>query len=66
MDMKNFHIYNNFYKIVIDTNMIIFCITFAQCNIINIYKKWLINLDWFEEIFKLENLNLNLFRVQKL
>lgn len=46
--------------------MIVFCIIFAQYNNINIYKKWLINLDKLKKIFRLENLNLNSSEIQKL
>lgn len=42
------------------------CITFAKCNNIGIYQRWLDNLDQFEKFFGLENLNLNFFEVQKL
>ena len=44
--------------------MIAFYITFIRCNDINIYKRWLGNLNCPEEIFRLENLNLNFFEVQ--
>lgn len=43
--MKNFYVYNNFFKIVIKANMIILYITLARYNNINIYKRWLGNLD---------------------
>lgn len=64
--MKNFYTCNDFFKIAINANMVMLCITFARYNNINIYKKWLGNLNWPKEIFRLENLNLNLFEVQKL
>lgn len=51
---------------VIDINIFAFYITSAACDDFSIYKRWLGNLDWPKEIFKLEDLNLNLFRVQKL
>lgn len=63
--MKNFYIYNNFFKIVIDINMIAFYIMSTRYKNINIYKKQLINLIWLKEIFRLENLNLKFFKVQK-
>lgn len=64
--MKNFYAYDDFFKTVIDINMIVLCITSARCNNISIYKKWLGNSNWLEKISKLENLNLNPFKVQKL
>lgn len=64
--MKNIYVYNNFFKTVININMVVFYITFNKYNDINIYKSWLNNLDWPKEISSLENLNLNLFEVQKL
>lgn len=64
--MKYFYVYNNFFKIVIDANIITFYITSTEYNDISIYKIQLINLDQPEKIFKLENINLNLFEVQKL
>ena len=65
-DMKNFYSYNNFFKTVININMVAFCITFARYKKISIYKKWLVNSDWPEEIFRLKNLNLKPFEVRKL
>lgn len=62
-NMKNFHVCNNFFKMVINTNLVVFCITFARSNNISAYKKWLCNLNQPEEIFRLENLNLNFFEV---
>lgn len=59
--MRNFHTYNNFFKTVIDVNMIIFYIIFTKYKDINKYKKQLINSNWLEEISKLRNLNLKLF-----
>lgn len=61
--MKNFHVYNDFFKIVTDENMVILFITSTRYNNINIYKIWLINLDWFVEISRLKNLNLSFFKV---
>ena len=46
--------------------MIAFCITFIEYNNISIYKRWLGNLDWPEEISRFENLNLNSFEIQTL
>ena len=57
-DMKNFYACNDFFKTVIDANVIAFCITSARCKNISIYKKWLVNSDRLEEISRLENLNL--------
>lgn len=37
--MKNFYIYNNFFKTIIDANVVAFCIIFAKYNNISIYKK---------------------------
>lgn len=65
-DMKNFYLCNDFFKTVIDVNMVAFCITSTRCKDINIYKKWLVNSDWYVEIFRLKNLNLKLFEIQKL
>ena len=65
-DMKNFHACDDFFKTVIDVNVVAICITSARCKDISIYKKWLVNSDWPEEIFRLENLNLKPFEVQKL
>lgn len=62
-DMKNFHIYKDFFKTVFDINMTIFCIIFAKCKDINIHKRWFMNSDWLKEIFRLENLNLKSFKV---
>lgn len=59
--MKNFYIYNDFVKRILDINMIMLCITAIGYNNISIYKRQLDNLYWFEEIFRLENLNLNFF-----
>lgn len=64
--MKNFHACNDFFKIIIDINIIVLCITSAKYNNIGIYKRWLGNLDWLKRIFGLENPNLNPFKVQKL
>ena len=64
--MKNFHVYNNFFKTVIDVNVFALCITSIRCKDISIYKKWLVNSGWLEAIFRLENLNLKSFEVQKL
>ena len=61
--MKNFHAYNNFFKTVINANVVTFCITSAGYKDINTYKKWLVNLNWLKKIFRLENLNLKLFEV---
>ena len=65
-DIKNFHAYNNFFKMVIDVNVVAFCIMSARCKDISTYKKWLVNSDWLEEIFRVENLNLKPFEIQKL
>ena len=65
-DMNNFHAYNDCFKMVIDANMVAFCITSAGCKDISTYKKWLVNSDWPKQIFRLENLNLKPFEVQKL
>ena len=51
---------------IIDTNVITLCITFARYKDISTYKKWLVNSNWPEEISRLENLNLKPFKVQKL
>lgn len=64
--MKNFYIYNNIFRTVIDTNIITLYITSTRYNNISIYKRWLSNLNQSEEIFRLENLNLNFFEIQKL
>lgn len=41
--MKNFHIYNNFFKTVININVIMLYIISAKYNNISKYKKWLSN-----------------------
>ena len=64
--MKNFYAYNDFFKTVIDANVVAFCITSTKCKDISTYKKWLVNSDWPEEISRLENLNQKTFEVQKL
>ena len=64
--MKNFHACNDFIKTVIDAIVVALCIISIGCKDISIYKKWLVNSDWPEEIFRLKNLNLNFFEVQKL
>ena len=64
--MKNFHACNDFFKTVIDANVVTLCITSAGCKDISTYKKWLVNSNWPKEIFRLENLNLKPFEVQKL
>lgn len=38
-DMKNFHIYKDFFKIIINVNVITLYIIYARCNNINIYKR---------------------------
>ena len=55
-----------FFKTVIEANVFAFCITFAGYKNINIYKKWLVNLDWPKEISRFENLNLKTLEIQKL
>lgn len=65
-DMKNFYASNDFFEMVIDVNVFALCITSARSNNISIYKKWLGNSNWLEEISRLENPNLNPFEVQKL
>lgn len=64
--MKNFYAYDDFFKTVINANVVAFCITSTRCNNISTYKKWLGNSNWPEEISRLANLNLNPFKVQKL
>lgn len=61
--MKSFYTRNHFFKIVIDTNMITFCIISDKCKNINIYNKWLVNLNWLKKIFRLKNLNLKSFKI---
>ena len=61
--MKNFHAYDHFFKTVIDANVVAFCITSIGCKDISTYKKWLLNSNWPEEIFRLKNLNMELFEV---
>lgn len=61
-DMKNFYACNDFFKTVIDANVVTLYITSARCKDISTYKKWLINSDWSEEISKLDTLNLKLFK----
>lgn len=53
-------------KTIIDINIVMLCITFTMYNDISIYKKWMVNSNWLEKIFRFENLNLNPFEVQKL
>ncbi len=65
-NMKNFYVYNDFFKTVIDTSMVTFCIISTGYKDISIYKKWLINLNYSKEISRLENFNLKPFEVQKL
>lgn len=65
-DIKNFFVYEGFFKIVIDINIISLCINSAKYNGINIYKTQLGNLDLLKKISRLENLNLNPFEIQKL
>ncbi len=64
--MKNFYTCDDFFKTVINANVVVFCITSTNYKDISIYKKWLINLDCPEKISRLENLNLKPFKVQKL
>ena len=64
--MKNFYACDDFFKTIIDVNVIALCITSVGYKDISTYKKWLVNLDWLEEISRLENLNLKPFEVQKL
>lgn len=61
--MKNFHICNDFFKTIIDANIFVLYITFAKFNNISIYKNWLGNLTQLEKIFKLNNPNLNPYKV---
>ena len=61
--MKNFYAYDDFFKTVIDANVVALYITSAGCKDISTYKKWLVNSDWPEEICRLENLNLKPFEV---
>ena len=44
-DMKNFYACNNFFKTVIDINVVALCITSTGYKDISTYKKWLINSD---------------------
>ena len=64
--MIYFHACNNFFKTVIDANVVALCITSAGFKDISTYKKWLVNSDWPEGISRLENLNLKPLEVQKL
>lgn len=64
--MINFYTYNDYFITIIDANVIILYINSAGYNNISIYKKQLRNCNYLEEIFRLENLNLNLFKIQKL
>ena len=65
-DIQNFYTSNDFFKIVIDANIVALCIISVGCKDISKYKKWLVNLDWSEKIFRLKNLNLKPFEIQKL
>lgn len=62
-DIKNFYACDDFFKTVIDANVVTIFITSARCNDISIFQRWLGNSNWLEEIFRLGNLNLNLFEV---
>lgn len=64
--MKNFHTYNYLFKMDINVNVVSLCITFIKYNNISIYKKCLSNSNQHKKISKLENLNLNSFKIQKL
>lgn len=55
--MKNFHACNDFFKTVINANVVALYITFTRFNDISTYKKWLGNSDRLKEISRLENLN---------